>query len=103
MNMYWGSYSFRLCVPKSAIKSSPESYECFAQHVLTREDGKGDSYVFGGNDKPGWYSLRVVLPVGIVCERCVLQWHWKSNSTKEVILIVTQKRTPLSKNKIHKR
>jgi hypothetical protein len=54
--------------------------ECLDQTKLKFADGT-DRFILGYDDKgePGKVDLKVILPAGVTCQYCVLQWWWKSN------------------------
>jgi hypothetical protein len=64
-----GWFEFRLC-PYS--NTGVESEECFNQHLLRFADGK-TRYELPGQQE---VRMQLVLPAGLTCDRCVLQWFW---------------------------
>jgi len=64
-----GFFEFRLC-PYSV--TGVEDDACFLQYPLKFSDGK-----FRSDAHPdGPRTMRVQLPAGVTCERCVLQFNW---------------------------
>ncbi|XP_071054013.1 uncharacterized protein [Onthophagus taurus] len=69
-----GSFEYSLC--KLLNSSTYESREdCF--ELLTLEDGSTSFEVVLGYNQ---FENRVRLPEGLVCERCVLRWHYVSGN-----------------------
>ncbi|OXA48908.1 uncharacterized protein LOC110854985 [Folsomia candida] len=60
-----GWHEFRLC-PYS--ETGVESEECFNRHLLRFGHGSTRELLNG--------QTSVVLPAGVTCSRCVLQWSW---------------------------
>jgi len=70
-----GHFEWRLC--ELSNPNGPEVEECFT-HLLQLADGSGHKLpVLNG---PGWYKTRLVLPSGVRCARCVLQWHYRAGN-----------------------
>jgi len=71
-----GWFEFRLC-PYSV--TGQESEECFNQHLLRFADGTTRYDAWNGQQ----VVMQVQLPAGVTCERCVLQWHWYGEGSKQ--------------------
>lgn len=64
---------FSLCVLDNP--SAPEQEECFTD--LTFDDG---SKKFTVQSEINNFENRLVLPAGLVCERCVLRWTYTAGN-----------------------
>ncbi|KAG8198470.1 hypothetical protein JTE90_022200 [Oedothorax gibbosus] len=68
-----GWFEFKLCpVEKGVVPDQA----CLDKHPVPLADGSGTRYTLK-LDKKGLMDLKLRLPEGLKCERCVLQWHWK--------------------------
>ena len=65
-----GYFEFRLCPEVSA--KNPVTQECLNRFPLDIE-GQGKRFY---PQSSGTVYLRVAMPKGVLCERCVLQWKW---------------------------
>ncbi|KAK3095251.1 hypothetical protein FSP39_012181 [Pinctada imbricata] len=65
-----GYFEFRLCPDVRMDK--PVTQKCLDEHLLVI-DGHGDRFYPKQN---GIVNLKLVIPSGMQCERCVLQWKW---------------------------
>ena len=65
-----GYFEFRLCPDVSIDK--PVTQSCLDSNVLEIE-GYGTRYYPKQN---GMINLRLLKPVQLTCDRCVLQWKW---------------------------
>jgi hypothetical protein len=74
-----GNYQFRLCLDGS------DTDDCFNQMPLKFEDGQdwhwidagwGPTGELGPLAKPKYMQDRIVLPDGVECDRCTLNWRW---------------------------
>lgn len=78
-----GWSEFKVCPANGDKQEVAQS--CLDQHVLEIE-GKGKRYE---HPKPGAAAparkvpLKLKLPKGLKCDRCVMQWTWHSTFTKE--------------------
>lgn len=68
-----GYFEFKLCPVQKGVKADQE---CLDRHPVHLADGSGDRWVLKP-DKKGLMDVKLRLPEGLKCERCVLQWHWK--------------------------
>ncbi|KAF4527205.1 hypothetical protein B566_EDAN006132 [Ephemera danica] len=71
---HMGYFRFSLCQLNSTTQLETEA--CFKNHVLQLWNGAGTNYKIGTSTGP--YNVRVRLPAGFVCPRCVLQWHYNT-------------------------
>lgn len=78
-----GRWSLRLCpLPGSGTAARERkvvTQACFNAHVLRRADGSGPY-----TEVPGAASrmtARYVLPAGVRCKRCVLQWTYETGNS----------------------
>ncbi|XP_069672283.1 uncharacterized protein [Periplaneta americana] len=69
---HWGSFYYKIC--KLASSTELETEECFAKYPLRLVDGS-EHYTLTSHS-PGDYQAQVVLPAGLTCDRCVLQWTY---------------------------
>jgi hypothetical protein len=83
-----GNYQFRLCLDGS------DTDECFKQTPLVFEDGQDWHWI-----DAGWMALgelrsvvtgklltdRIVIPDGIECEHCTLNWRWDTSLEASVL------------------
>lgn len=73
-----GFFEFRLCPKQSAEELVTQ--ECLDQHLLILSDGSTRFPV----DPTSIYFFPIVqLPVGVVCEHCVIQWKY-TTGTKSI-------------------
>ncbi|MGZ8545898.1 MAG: lytic polysaccharide monooxygenase [Sulfuricurvum sp.] len=64
-----GSFDFQLC------PHYPETEDCFKTFHTHSIEGTASE---GGQPS---YSIRMSLPEGITCERCVFRWFWTTNNS----------------------
>ncbi|XP_060075035.1 uncharacterized protein LOC132554743 [Ylistrum balloti] len=72
-----GYFEFRLCPNNNVNKAATQ--ECLDQHLLRLENADGTRYYLGG--KRGAVNLRAILPQGLTCSQCVLQWRWNTGNS----------------------
>ena len=68
-----GYFEFRICPhnnPSTRVKQS-----CLDKHIL-RQPG-GNTRVVETGETP-IYSMNYVLPIGVTCSQCMLQWKWNT-------------------------
>jgi len=70
---HMGNMEWRLCTNTG----SASSQSCFNQNVLRLASG-GTKYPVSGS---GMHRIRVVLPSGVRCNHCVLQWNYRAGNT----------------------
>ncbi|XP_047369907.1 uncharacterized protein LOC124957160 [Vespa velutina] len=69
-----GHFEFSIC-PLSNPKEL-EMDECFAKYPVQLADG---SYKYNIKTfEPEVYSIEAILPQGLICEHCVLRWHYRT-------------------------
>jgi len=75
-----GFFEFRLCDQPHDLTQA-----CLDQHLLQRADGGGARWYLpdagAGNPYGDVYRMAYVLPAGVECERCVLQWYWQTGNS----------------------
>lgn len=77
-----GRFSFGICpLPDDAIERDTVTQACFDAHPLTRAGHDDERYWWLGTRGEGDYSMDFVLPRGVRCSRCVLQWHYESGNS----------------------
>ncbi|KAF4527215.1 hypothetical protein B566_EDAN006141 [Ephemera danica] len=74
---HMGYFRFSLCQLNSTTQLETE--DCFKNRVLQLSNGAGTDYKIGTSTGP--YTVRVRLPAGFVCPRCVLQWHYNTGNS----------------------
>lgn len=73
-----GHFEFRLC----ANKQSPfelVTQRCLDRNVLRLPDG---SFRYHVNQQVGLHNVVVKLPDNVVCDYCVIQWHYRTGRRK---------------------
>jgi hypothetical protein len=68
-----GYFEFRLCPVNSPHQSATQA--CLDRHILRQTNGQTKFYEPGS---VGSYTVDLVLPQGLVCNQCVLQWKWNT-------------------------
>ncbi|GFQ82700.1 chitin-binding type-4 domain-containing protein [Trichonephila clavata] len=69
-----GYFEFKLCPVKPGVKIDQN---CLDQHPVGLADGSGNRYILKRGIK-GNLDIKLKLPNGLKCDRCVLQYHWKA-------------------------
>ncbi|GBN50324.1 hypothetical protein AVEN_71541-1 [Araneus ventricosus] len=69
-----GYFEFKLCPVKPGVKVDQD---CLDKHPVALADGSGYRYTLKRGIK-GNLDLKLRLPDGLKCDRCVLQYHWKA-------------------------
>ena len=67
-----GYFEFRLC--QLARPAAKATKACFDKHVLRLADGSGTQYKLG--TRKGIIAVKLRLPRGVRCKRCVIQWKY---------------------------
>ncbi|XP_059145496.1 uncharacterized protein LOC131932586 [Physella acuta] len=70
-----GWIEFRLC-DIASTGGVEATQACLDQTLLTNQTGK-TRFEIGGST-PGFYTYTVVLPRGVTCKHCMLQWKWNN-------------------------
>jgi hypothetical protein len=77
-----GRFSFGVCpVPDGASPATERrvvTQACLDRNRLT---GLSGPYWWLGKQGAGNYTMEFKLPAGIVCKRCVLQWHYETGNS----------------------
>lgn len=76
-----GWFQFSVCRLSNSTELETEA--CFAKNVLQLADGSGTQYKLP-SDSVGMYTVMLKLPSTLICDRCVLQWHY--NAGKKFLL-----------------
>lgn len=78
-----GRWSLRLCpVPRGASAAAERAavtQACFDKHLLRRADGRGAFTPVPGGAST--FAVKYVLPKGLRCERCVMQWTYETGNS----------------------
>lgn len=69
-----GYFEFRLCPQNDPF--TPITEECLDRHVLNIM-GYGKRYMLY-DEKTVMVDLQLMLPPGLKCSQCVLQWKWRA-------------------------
>jgi len=72
-----GDFEFRLCPAKN--NQTEVTQECLDKHLLHIE-GHGKKYTIASSENTLNVELKLKLPQDVHCERCVLQWHWRTSN-----------------------
>lgn len=67
-----GRFSFRLCAPPG----NPSDQACYDTMLLKQSNGDPYFYIHSGGADT--YHMQYMLPQGVTCDRCVLQWLYTS-------------------------
>jgi len=70
-----GWFEFKLCENNNIYQDSDQS--CFDKHLLVHKDGSTRVHVGEGKRI---FSYQVQLPKGVVCDQCVIQWHYNGGN-----------------------
>ncbi|XP_013390934.1 uncharacterized protein LOC106159259 [Lingula anatina] len=76
-----GWMEFRLC-PNNNPKV-PVTQDCLDKYVLRNADGSGTKTLL--NHGSGKYVMKYILPDGLSCSQCVLQWLYDTGSVGDTI------------------
>ncbi|XP_023217685.1 uncharacterized protein [Centruroides vittatus] len=74
-----GYFEFRICPLKTPDQKADQ--ECLDQYLLERADGKGTKFPIPPGAKPDNYPVKLKLPQGLTCDRCVFQWHYRTGNS----------------------
>jgi len=77
-----GTYWYRLCLDGSDTEG------CFQQQYLKFDDGSSERKLpeTGLNRPYGVVKDHIVIPDGVSCDRCTLNWLWKPTSEKTTFI-----------------
>ena len=67
-----GFFAFNLCPQNNPIKTVEAS--CFEQYPLKMRNG--DKYFYIKTSLPGRQSFQILLPHGLECWHCIIQWTY---------------------------
>ncbi|KAI8786051.1 low-density lipoprotein receptor 1 [Biomphalaria glabrata] len=70
---HMGWHEFRVCNVESS-GGIEATHECLNQNLLTDSTGKSRFYL--DSSSTGFYNYTLVLPSGLTCTHCLLQWKW---------------------------
>jgi len=73
---HMGYFVFRLC-PNNNPSRDPDQ-TCFENHVLPTTKGEIEHYVASGT---GFHTVELVLPQGLTCTQCILQWTYTAGNS----------------------
>ncbi len=76
-----GYFEVRLCPSNNPLV--PVTQECLDKHVLPLANGSGTRYYITNFEKQV-HTYQVKLPTGVVCDQCVLQWHYHTGSMLKI-------------------
>ncbi|XP_063399680.1 uncharacterized protein LOC134684322 [Mytilus trossulus] len=71
-----GYFEFRLCPVNNPRQ--PATQACLDRYVLQQPSGQTKFYEPGAI---GTYTVHLVLPQGLSCKQCVLQWKWNTGNS----------------------
>ncbi|KAK2704499.1 uncharacterized protein LOC136031354 isoform X2 [Artemia franciscana] len=74
---HMGFFQFKLC--KKETKEELTTQHCLDKNILQLENGSGNKY-YVQDPRPGMHYPRIQLPKNLVCENCVLQWHYTAGN-----------------------
>lgn len=74
-----GYLEFRLCPNNDVTK--PVTQECLDKYLLRDAHTKGTKFFFN-HGTIGTFGAQVMLPVGLTCSQCVLQWRYRTGNLK---------------------
>ncbi|XP_076312344.1 uncharacterized protein LOC143225963 [Tachypleus tridentatus] len=74
-----GHFEFRLC--PISYDGQKVDQDCLDKHVLHLVDESGYKYILPPGSGVGLYHIDLMLPRNLTCERCVLQWHYRTGNS----------------------
>jgi len=74
---HWGSFTFRVC-PAPGPGRDPDQ-ACMDANLLTTDNGRQEWRL--PSTRPGLFHLQVLLPPGLTCQQCVLQWTYRTGNS----------------------
>ncbi|KAL4216326.1 hypothetical protein ACF0H5_024053 [Mactra antiquata] len=75
---HFGWMEYRICPNNDVTK--PVTQDCLDQHVLQRADGQGTKVMLN-NRRTGMWPMDYVLPAGMTCTQCVIQWKYHAGNS----------------------
>merc|ERR1712098_378762 len=78
---HWGHFELKICPVDG--KKSVATQECFDKHPLTLADNQRSHQYYIPLDSPKItkFNYKVVLPYGLTCSQCVMQWTYYTGNT----------------------
>merc|ERR1711872_656376 len=78
---HWGHFELKICPVDG--KKSVATQECFDKHPLTLADNQKSHQYYIPLDSPKItkFNYKVVLPYGLTCSQCVMQWTYYTGNT----------------------
>lgn len=73
-----GRFDFKLC-PVTGRNEATQ--ECLDKYRIVMEDGADQFIIPKGTNMKETFKMKGRLPEGLVCDKCVLQWTWRSANT----------------------
>ncbi|KAJ8312041.1 hypothetical protein KUTeg_009414 [Tegillarca granosa] len=70
-----GYFEFRICPNNNPSRRATQA--CLNRYLLRQPDGSTRYYPKGGSQT---YSVQLMLPPGLTCTQCVIQWIWNTAS-----------------------
>lgn len=81
-----GVFAFRLCPLLWYMGEANEP--CFERNQLRLVDGSS-KFIIPPPAVARVYSIPLVLPQGVICTRCVIQWTWTTGEEQQWIITLT--------------
>ncbi|XP_022653021.1 uncharacterized protein LOC111264763 [Varroa jacobsoni] len=72
-----GWFEFKLCPVEDGKESTQE---CLDHYPIMLVGNQTSRYTLPEGSKEGIYNFKGQLPKDLVCDRCVLQWHWTTGN-----------------------
>uniref|UniRef100_T1JDM2 Chitin-binding type-4 domain-containing protein n=1 Tax=Strigamia maritima TaxID=126957 RepID=T1JDM2_STRMM len=72
-----GWYELRLCPLAAGTDKTDATQECFDKHILQQADGSSGRIKVTAQKI---YKVDMKLPNDVVCEHCVIQWHYNAGN-----------------------
>jgi len=69
---HWGHFEFKLCANNDVTQDPTQ--ECFDKTPLLTPSGADKWWVPTHDTK--FYDLEMVLPAGVTCDQCIIQWTY---------------------------
>merc|ERR1712212_450211 len=73
-----GYMEFRICKNNDINKYIDQ--ECLDEHLLELADGSGTRFHVD-DPRDGMWNVDVILPQGLTCRQCVMQWHYYAGNS----------------------
>ncbi|CAM1295113.1 Uncharacterised protein g1196 [Pycnogonum litorale] len=72
-----GHFEFKICPTNSKTKRATD--QCLNKYRIPLADGSGFRYPIT-TARNGFYNIKLRLPDGLKCSRCVLQWRYRNGN-----------------------